>query len=184
MTALRRLLAPDERVHLVTREHGIVLLPAFLRTLVGLAGLTVVAATAAGTPWLGPGRVAIAVAAGALAVWLLGGLVRVVTRWQTRRLVVTDRRALLLQGGLTRRVATLRLEAIDAIEVQGWALGRLVRCGGVVVTSEGRREPLFGLRRLPDPDLVLGLVLGLDERISATPPRRPPTPRAAGARAR
>jgi PH (Pleckstrin Homology) domain-containing protein len=184
MAALHRLLAPDERVHLVTREHGIVLVPAFLRTLLGLAMLTVVAVDVAGTRWLGPGRVAVAVAAGALAVWMLGGLVRVVMRWQTRRLVVTDRRALLLQGGLTRRVATLQLDAIDAIEVQSWALGRIVRCGGLVVTSEGRRAPLHGLRRLPDPDLVLGLVLGLDERIPATPRRPASAPRAAGAPAR
>jgi membrane protein YdbS with pleckstrin-like domain len=184
MAALDRLLAPDERLHLVTREHGVLLVPAFLRTMTGLAALAVVAVTAAGTGWLGPGRVAVAVAAGALAVWFLAGLVRAVVRWHTRRLMVTDRRMVLVQGALLRRVATLRLDAIDAIEVQSSGLGRLLRYGGLVVTTRAGRERLFDLRRVPDPDLVFGLVLGLDERIPATARRHLIAPRAAGARAR
>ena len=29
--------------------------------------------------------------------------------------------------------------------------------------SNGRRAPLLGLRRLPDPDLIFALLLGLDQ---------------------
>jgi hypothetical protein len=39
----------------------------------------------------------------------------------------------------------------------------MLHYGGVVVGSGGRRGLLFGLRRLPDPDLLLGLLLGLSE---------------------
>jgi hypothetical protein len=33
----------------------------------------------------------------------------------------------------------------------------------VIAHTNGRRAPLLGLRRLPDPDLIFALLLGLDE---------------------
>jgi hypothetical protein len=39
----------------------------------------------------------------------------------------------------------------------------MLHYGGVVVRSGGGSGLLFGLRRLPDPDLLLGLLLGLAE---------------------
>jgi len=33
----------------------------------------------------------------------------------------------------------------------------------VIANTNGRRAPLLGLRRLPDPDLIFALLLGLDE---------------------
>jgi hypothetical protein len=88
--------------------------------------------------------------------------------------VVTDRRALLIAGGLSRRVAVVPLDSVEEVEVRMSALGRMLRYGGLVVSAGGRRGLLFGLRRLPDPDLVFALVLGLDERIAARPRRSQP----------
>jgi PH (Pleckstrin Homology) domain-containing protein len=176
MAVLPRLLAPGERVHAVTREHGVVLVPAFARAVLGIAGAAALALAAGRSHGLGPGRLVGALAAAALAAWMLGRLVRAVTAWHTRRLVITDRRALLVQGGLTRRVAVVPLASIDAIEVRSSGPGRLLRYGGLVVTTHDRRALLHGLRRLPDPDLLFGLVLGLDERIPAGPARRAAAP--------
>jgi Bacterial PH domain len=176
MPAIDRLLAPSERVHLVTREHGAVLAPAFLRTSAGLLGLAGVAYAAARAHFLGPARPAVAAGSGVLAVGLLLLLLRRLLAWHARRLVVTDRRALLVAGGLSRRVEVMPLDAIEAIEVRRSAVGRVLRYGGLVVTTRRRRGLLFGLERLPDPDLVFGLVLGLDDQIPAMPRSAPSPP--------
>jgi Bacterial PH domain len=173
MASIERLLAPHERVHLVTREHGAALAPAFLRTSAGLAGLGAVAYLAARTHALGPARPAAAAIAGVLAAGLIVLLLRRVLGWHARRLVVTDRRAMLLAGGLSRRVEVMPLDAIEAIEVRRSPAGRMLRFGGLVVTTRRRRGLLFGLQRLPDPDLVFGLVLGLDDQIPAVPRSAP-----------
>jgi hypothetical protein len=176
MTAIDRLLAPSERVHLVTREHGVVLAPSFLRSFAGVAGLGAAAYAAARTHALGQARPVAAALAGALAIGLILVLVRRVLGWHSRRLVVTDRRAMLVAGGLSRRVEVMPLDAIESIEVRCSGLGRLLRYGGLVVTTRRRRGLLFGLQRLPDPDLVFGLVLGLDDQIPAVPRSAPSAP--------
>ena len=57
----------------------------------------------------------------------------------------------------------------------------MLHYGGVVVGTGGRRSLLFGLRRLPDPDLLLGLLLGLaeeraEDRLRWAPPALTPAP--------
>jgi Bacterial PH domain len=173
MPPLERLLARDEHVHLVTREHEIVLVGPFLRACtlltVCLYASVRIASTGAPVPLrlLGVGVL------GVLAARTLLRLVRAVGRWQRRTLVVTDRRALLLHGGLSRRVAALPLEAIHDIEIVRARPGWVFHYGGLVVSTGGRRDLLFGLRRLPDPDLLLGLMLGLaDDLQEPSPPPR------------
>jgi len=167
MSSIERVLAPDERVHLVTREHGVVLVPAFLRASLVLLGAGAVAVLVAGVGRLGVGRVAVAGIAGLLAAHALVRLIGRIHRWHMQQLVVTDRRMILFSGGLSRRVAAMPLDAIDAVEVRRPGGGRVLHYGSLVVTAGQRRGALFGLRRLPDPDLLLGLVLGLDEHIPA-----------------
>jgi hypothetical protein len=176
MSSIDRLLAPSERVHLVTREHGMVLAPVFLRTVAGLGLLGAIAYEAAGARQLGPARPVAAAVAGVLAVVLIWKLLRAVLAWHARRLVITDRRVLLIAGGLSRRVAVVPLDAVEEVEVRMSALGRMLRYGGLVVSAGGHRGVLFGLRRLRDPDLVFALVLGLDERIPARPRRTQTVP--------
>jgi hypothetical protein len=167
MSTMEKALRPGERVQLVTREHGVVLIPAFVRAAAAVAGIGALALLVSRTAGLGPLRVVLAIIAGVLAAYVLAGLSRRVHGWQTRRLVVTDRRLILLAGGLSRRMAALPLESIECIEVRCPGAGRMLHYGSLVVTSGDRRGPLFGLRRLPDPDLLMALVLGLDRQIPA-----------------
>jgi hypothetical protein len=146
-------------VHLQSREHGVVLLGPFLRAAAFLALAAAGAILAAGLALPAPVRLIPVLVAAAVAARALTTLVRAVARWQRQVLVVTDRRAVLLG----QRAAIVPLSAISDIEIVCPAAGRMLHYGGVVVGSGGRRGFLFGLRRLPDPDLLLGLLLGLSE---------------------
>ncbi len=57
----------------------------------------------------------------------------------------------------------------------------MLHYGGVLIHRGGAGGLLFGLRRLPDPDLLLGLLLGLAEDRSAERPRWTPSALAPGA---
>jgi hypothetical protein len=163
MPQIDRLLTPGEHVHLISREHGVVLLAPFLRAAAIVALCATGAILAAGLALPAAVRLIPVLVAAAAAARALVGLVGAVARWQRQVLVVTDSRAVLLAGGLGRRAAIVSLSAISEIEVVRSAPGRTLHYGGVVVRTGGRRGPLFGLRRLPDPDLLLGLLLGLAE---------------------
>src|SRR6478672_1634659 len=168
MPHVDRLLARGEHIHLVSREHEVVLVGPFLRACIVLTACSYTAVRIAGTGVPLPLRL--------LAVGVLGP--RAVRRWQRRTLVVTDRRALLVHGGLSRRVAALPLDAIHDIEVIRARPGWVLHYGGLVVSTGGRRDLLFGLRRLPDPDLLFGLLLGLADELPepSSPPRWRLTP--------
>jgi hypothetical protein len=163
MPRVDRLLSPSERIHLVTREHGVVLVRPFLRAAFVIVLFGGGAYELAGSPAPGPVRWAAALAAGTIVALSLLGLTRRVSRWNARRLVVTDRRVLLTSGLLSRRVSALPLHVLDDLQIHVSGTGRLLRYGCVVANAHGRRGPLFGLRRLPDPDLIFALLLGLDE---------------------
>ena len=105
MAQIDRLLSPDEHVHLVSREHGVVLVWPFLRAAMIVAGAAAAAIAAAGLDLPAAIRRVPVLAAAAVAAGALLRVVRVVSRWQRRVLVVTDHRALLLAGGLGSRAA-------------------------------------------------------------------------------
>jgi hypothetical protein len=174
MAQIDRLLSPDEHVHLVSREHGVVLVWPFLRAAFVLALAAAAAIAAAGLDLPPAIRLVPVLAAAAIAAGALLRVARVVSRWQRRVLVVTDQRALLLAGGGGSRAAIVPLQAIGDVEVFAPAAGRMLHYGGVVVGTGGRRSLLFGLRRLPDPDLLLGLLLGLAEERAEERPRWAP----------
>jgi Bacterial PH domain len=178
MPPLERLLARNEHVHLVTREHEVVLVGPFLRACIVLTACSYAAVRIAATGAPLPLRLLAVGILGVLAVRTLARLARAVGRWQRRLLVVTDRRALLLHGAISRRVAALPLDAIHDIEVIRARPGWILHCGGLVVSTGGRRDLLFGLRRLPDPDLLFGLLLGLADELPepSSPPRWRLTP--------
>ncbi len=178
MPPLERLLARDEHVHLATREHEVVLVGPFLRACIVLTACSYAAVRLAATGAPLPLRLLAVGILGVLALRALVRLTRAVGRWQRRVLVVTDRRALLLHGAISRRVAALPLDAIHDIEVIRARPRWMLHYGGLVVSTGGRRDLLFGLRRLPDPDLLLGLLLGLADELHepSTPPRWRLTP--------
>lgn len=167
------MLRPDEHVHAVTCEHGMVLVRPFTRAALSIAALGAAAFAIASIHALGDARLVFAVLFGLLASRCLVSLVRTVSRWHTRRLIVTDRRLMMVGGRFSRRVAVLPLSAIDSVDARTEGMGRRLHYGRIFVTSSGRRVPLFGLQRLPDPDEIFALIMGLDGHIpmSATTPR-------------
>lgn len=178
MPPLERLLARDEHVHLAIREHEVVLVGPFLRACIVLTACSYASVRIAATGAPLPLRLLAVGILGVLALRSLVRLTRAVGRWQRRVLVVTDRRALLLHGAISRRVAALPLDAIHDIEVVRARPRWMLHFGGLVVSTGGRRDLLFGLRRLPDPDLLLGLLLGLADELHepSAPPRWRLTP--------
>ena len=164
-----------ERVHLITREHGVVLVRPFLRATLVVVLFGGATYELARSPVPSPVRWSVALVAAVVMSISLLGLVRRVGRWNGRRLVVTDRRAVLRNGMLSRRMTAVPLEDLHDLQIHVSGFGRLLRYGCVIANTNGRRAPLLGLRRLPDPDLIFALLLGLDEAHEEHP--QPPSVR-------
>src|SRR4051794_405402 len=105
MARAERLVSSQERIYLVTREHGVVLLRPFLRSAVAVVLFGGAAFELAGAPVPSVVRWAGALVAAAVVSISMLGLMRRVGRWNARKLVVTDRRVLMTPGALSRRGA-------------------------------------------------------------------------------
>jgi uncharacterized membrane protein YdbT with pleckstrin-like domain len=116
------LAAPDERVCLEARRHGIVLARPLSRA-VGLAaigGLLFVVgwpATVLGAPLLAVGALL-----SARAVW----------RWERTRVVVTTEKVYVVDGTVRRRASAVRLRSIQSLGIEESLTGRLLGYGTVV----------------------------------------------------
>jgi uncharacterized membrane protein YdbT with pleckstrin-like domain len=114
----------DEEVYLDSRLHGAVLARPIFRSLLlvllGIAALIVpfTPATALG---------AALIAAGAFFT------LRAVWQWERTHLVVTTEKVYLLNGTLHRRSRAVRLQMVDAVEVDQSLVGQLFGYGTVVV---------------------------------------------------
>jgi len=159
---IESLASPTERIHLVTREHGVVLLRPFGRTTLAVALFGGGAYELAGSPAPSAVRWAAALLAALVVSVSMLGLLRRVMRWNGRRLVVTDRRVMMTSGTLSRRVVAVSLADLHDLQIHLSGAGRVLRYGSVIATTAGRRGPLLGLRRIPQPDLVFALLLGLE----------------------
>jgi membrane protein YdbS with pleckstrin-like domain len=117
------LTAPDERICLDARRHGVVLARPLSRAL----ALAAAGAFLSLQPWPFPagGAVLLAVAA-VLAL-------RAVWRWDRTRVVLTSEKLFVVDGILRRRTAGVRLRAVDAVELEQTLLGRLLGYGTLVV---------------------------------------------------
>jgi len=114
----------DEHVCLDARLHGAVLARPLARSLLfvvpGMAALMV--------PWA---------AAAVLGATLIGAgaafTLRAVWQWERTRVVVTTEKVYVVNGTLHRRARAVRLQAVDAVEVDQSLLGQLLGYGTVVV---------------------------------------------------
>ncbi|MGH3104778.1 MAG: PH domain-containing protein [Gaiellaceae bacterium] len=113
------LATPEDAILLDERRHGIVLVRPLGRALV-LAGAGSFL-VARGWPLSVGGAVALAIAA-ALAV-------RAVWAWERTRVVLTAERLYVVHGTLRRRAAAVRVERVEAVEVEQSLLGRLLGYG-------------------------------------------------------
>jgi hypothetical protein len=169
MPRLERLVSPSEQIHLVSREHGVVLLRPFMRSSLAVLLFGGGAYELTGAPIPSLLRWAAAMVAGVVVSISLLGLLRRVSRWNARRLVVTDRRVMLTSGMLSRRTTSVPLHALHDLQIHVTGAGRMLHYGCVIANANGRRGPLLGLRRLPDPDLVFALLLGLEDEYGDQP---------------
>lgn len=134
--------AQDERVYLTARRHGIVL----ARPLVRSAMLFALGVALFRLPGVFAGAIgALLVTAASLFV------LRAVWMWERTRLVVTNEKIYVVRGTLHRRAKAVRLQAVDAVEVDQSLLGQLFGYGTVVF------GPL-ALGHVPEPKQVSRLV--------------------------
>lgn len=109
----------EERLCLESRRHGIVV----VRPLGWALAVALVGVVAVREGW--PFTVAGAAALG------LGALValRAVWRWDRTKLVLTTERLTIVDGVLRRRAATVRLDSVEAVELEQSLPGRLLGYG-------------------------------------------------------
>jgi uncharacterized membrane protein YdbT with pleckstrin-like domain len=114
----------DEEVYLDARLHGAVLArPIFRSTLLALLGIAALLVPYAAAAGVG----AVLIAAGAFFT------LRAVWQWERTHLVVTTEKVYLLNGTLHRRTKAVRLQMVDAVEVDQSLVGQLFGYGTVVV---------------------------------------------------
>lgn len=135
------LVHPDEQVCFDARRHGVVL----ARPLAQAAGLAALGGILLAQIWplQLPGAALVVVAA---AVCL-----RAVWRWERTHLVVTTEKVFLVDGTLRRRAASVRLRALEKLELEQSFPGRLLGYGTLVA------GPLE-IEHVPEPRNVYRLV--------------------------
>jgi uncharacterized membrane protein YdbT with pleckstrin-like domain len=135
------LVHPDEQVCFDARRHGVVL----ARPLAQAAGLAGSGAVLLALTWplQVPGAVLVVLAA---AVCL-----RAVWRWERTHLVVTTEKLCLVDGTLRRRAASVRLRAVEKLELEQSFPGRLLGYGTLVAGS-------LEIEHVPEPRSVYRLV--------------------------
>jgi uncharacterized membrane protein YdbT with pleckstrin-like domain len=114
----------DEEVYLDSRLHGAVLARPIFRSLL-LVLLGIAALVVPFTPMAVLG--AVLIAAGAFFT------LRAVWQWERTHLVVTTEKVYLLNGTLHRQSKAVRLQMVDAVEVDQSLVGQLFGYGTVVV---------------------------------------------------
>jgi uncharacterized membrane protein YdbT with pleckstrin-like domain len=113
---------PRERIRLDARCHGVVLFRPFIRAF----ALAAVGAVLITLPWpvllLGPVLVGAGAAIAVSAVW----------RWDRTRLVVTTDKIVVVRGVARKHASGVRLDRVQAVEVEQSLPGRLLGYGTVM----------------------------------------------------
>ena len=114
----------DEEIYLDARLHGAVLArPIFRSAMLVLLGIAAMLVPYAAGAVVG----AVLIAAGAFFT------LRAVWQWERTHLVVTTEKVYLLNGTIHRRSKAVRLQMVDAVEVDQSLVGQLFGYGTVVV---------------------------------------------------
>ncbi len=131
----------DEQVCFDARRHGVVLARPIAQAVV----LALIGGILLAQPWPLP------VPGAALMVIAAVGSLRAVWRWERTRLVVTTDKVCLVDGTLRRRSATVRLRAVENLDLEQSLTGRLLGYGTLVA------GPLE-IDHVPEPRSVYRLV--------------------------
>lgn len=144
MSYVEKLLARNERIVRVARDHWITLLPTILVDVAvssAIIGLSVTGGIL-WLPWTWFGLL--------LLVLPIGHLVLRVCVWGNRQYIVTNRRVLQVTGTFSKRVSDTSLEKINDIVMEQSALGRLLNFGDIEIIS-GSESGIDVFRRIADP---------------------------------
>lgn len=74
--------------------------------------------------------------------------------WRTEQFVITDKRVLLINGILTRRVAIMPLTKVTDLTYERSLMGRVLGYGAFVMESAGQVQALSRIDYLPEPDTL------------------------------
>jgi hypothetical protein len=135
------LVHPDEQVCFDARRHGVVL----ARPLAQAGGLAGAGAVLLVQRW------PLQLPGAALVVLAAAVCLRAVWRWERTRLVVTTEKVCLVDGTLRRRAASVRLRAVEKLELEQSFPGRLLGYGTLVAGS-------LEIEHVPEPRSVYRLV--------------------------
>ena len=139
--ACRAMVTHDEEVCFEARRHGAVL----ARPLTQAVVLALIGGVLLAEPWPLP------VPGAALMVVAAAVCLRAVWRWERTHLVVTTDKVCLVDGTLRRRAATVRLRAVENLELEQSLPGRLLGYGTLVAGS-------LEIDHVPEPRRVYRLV--------------------------
>jgi uncharacterized membrane protein YdbT with pleckstrin-like domain len=78
----------------------------------------------------------------------------IVVDWWVERIVVTDKRFMLITGVFTTRVAMMPITKVTDLTYERSATGRLFGFGTLIVESAGQIQALNRIEYLPRPELV------------------------------
>ncbi|HEX9334520.1 MAG TPA: PH domain-containing protein [Pseudonocardiaceae bacterium] len=78
----------------------------------------------------------------------------VIVEWWVERIVVTDKRFMLITGVFTNRVAMMPITKVTDLTYERTATGRMFGYGTLIVESAGQIQALNRVEFLPRPELV------------------------------
>jgi len=180
------LLAPDERVALITRPHVFTFwkqaVGALLLAVVLVAAAVFVEAVVVLPPNLANARPYVTVV---LLVLALVGLILVISAWvryRSKEIIVTDRRVLRISGVLSKHVIDNGLDAITDLELRQSWLGRFFDYGDVDVltASETAAHDVDTFPHLSGPIAFMHAVQEQREQRRMRPWSGPPVSQAPG----
>lgn len=133
MTYLDKLMARNEKVVLMARQHWIVLLPQLL--IDGVIALALVAATVVGAVALPPPARPFSPLLLILLVLPLVHFVNTYLQWWNEQYVVTNRRVMQIEGVFNKHVSDSSLEKVNDVVMKQSALGRLLNYGDIEIIT-------------------------------------------------
>jgi uncharacterized protein YjbI with pentapeptide repeats/membrane protein YdbS with pleckstrin-like domain len=139
-------LFPTERIVIAARMHPVVVIAPVLLILAGasVAGFV--------TGALSPGSAGFVGIVWALWAVLAAWQGRHIALWWLRRFVVTDRRMMLVTGGLFRSLEMMPLNKVTDLNVRRSFTGRLLGYGEFIVGSAGQKQALRSVSFVPNPE--------------------------------
>jgi uncharacterized membrane protein YdbT with pleckstrin-like domain len=144
MSYVEELLARNERVARIARDHWVVLLPAILVDAAagsGIIGLSILGVIVS-PPYTWFGLVLLIVPVGHIALRLWD--------WWNRQYIITNRRIVQITGMVNKRVSDTLLEKINDIVTVQSAMGRLLKFGDIEIIA-GTESGVDVFRRIADP---------------------------------